>query len=99
MRRWPRRWPSSANGSPRCSRRKTKRKACGRSSRNARPDGKAHELRSLARAAVDPERSEEHTSELQSRRDLVCRLLLEKKKKKKKIALIKYKKKRKQKGI
>src|SRR5690349_23961233 len=32
----------------------------------------------------DAERSEEHTSELQSRRDLVCRLLLEKKKKKKK---------------
>src|SRR5204863_8012536 len=29
-------------------------------------------------------RSEEHTSELQSRRDLVCRLLLEKKKQKKK---------------
>src|SRR5438067_7104638 len=29
-------------------------------------------------------RSEEHTSELQSRFDLVCRLLLEKKKKKKK---------------
>src|SRR5690349_22798262 len=28
-----------------------------------------------------PPRSEEHTSELQSRRDLVCRLLLEKKKK------------------
>src|SRR6266496_4838344 len=32
----------------------------------------------------DRARSEEHTSELQSRRDLVCRLLLEKKKKKKK---------------
>src|SRR5438067_12339483 len=31
-----------------------------------------------------PTRSEEHTSELQSRFDLVCRLLLEKKKKKKK---------------
>src|SRR5207249_9495903 len=31
------------------------------------------------------ERSEEHTSELQSRFDLVCRLLLEKKKKKMKI--------------
>src|SRR5690349_23649547 len=31
---------------------------------------------------VRVERSEEHTSELQSRRDLVCRLLLEKKKKK-----------------
>src|SRR5438874_6149378 len=30
-------------------------------------------------------RSEEHTSELQSRRDLVCRLLLEKKNKQKKI--------------
>src|SRR5690349_24007938 len=33
---------------------------------------------------LHPPRSEEHTSELQSRRDLVCRLLLEKKKKKKK---------------
>src|SRR6266496_6589605 len=31
--------------------------------------------------AWPPPRSEEHTSELQSRRDLVCRLLLEKKKK------------------
>src|SRR5207302_3732291 len=30
----------------------------------------------------DPARSEEHTSELQSRENLVCRLLLEKKKKK-----------------
>src|SRR5258707_13889766 len=32
-------------------------------------------------AAVDYTRSEEHTSELQSRQYLVCRLLLEKKKK------------------
>src|SRR2546421_9381726 len=31
-------------------------------------------------ARPDPLRSEEHTSELQSRSDLVCRLLLEKKK-------------------
>src|SRR5690349_24196495 len=31
------------------------------------------------RSARDQQRSEEHTSELQSRRDLVCRLLLEKK--------------------
>src|SRR5690349_23664967 len=31
-------------------------------------------------AQESPDRSEEHTSELQSRRDLVCRLLLEKKK-------------------
>src|SRR5438874_2425916 len=35
-------------------------------------------------AALHYDRSEEHTSELQSRRDLVCRLLLEKKKKNKK---------------
>src|SRR5690349_22727235 len=34
-----------------------------------------------AELADPPARSEEHTSELQSRRDLVCRLLLEKKKK------------------
>src|SRR6185312_16946220 len=40
-------------------------------------------------------RSEEHTSELQSRSDLVCRLLLEKKKKKKKINFILKKKKKK----
>src|SRR5437588_7572550 len=33
------------------------------------------------RAAAHPTRSEEHTSELQSHSDLVCRLLLEKKKK------------------
>src|SRR2546421_9066342 len=33
------------------------------------------------RDADDLDRSEEHTSELQSRSDLVCRLLLEKKKK------------------
>src|SRR5438874_9897745 len=32
------------------------------------------------RAIENGRRSEEHTSELQSRRDLVCRLLLEKKK-------------------
>src|SRR6266496_6653016 len=41
-------------------------------------------------------RSEEHTSELQSRRDLVCRLLLEKKKKKKKKKKLKKKKQKKQ---
>src|SRR6266403_3643385 len=37
----------------------------------------------LSRQEREPrcDRSEEHTSELQSRRDLVCRLLLEKKKK------------------
>src|SRR2546430_4562588 len=37
--------------------------------------------RRLPRADSDAERSEEHTSELQSQSNLVCRLLLEKKKK------------------
>src|SRR6266496_6486005 len=41
-------------------------------------DAQAMRSKPSSRAA----RSEEHTSELQSRRDLVCRLLLEKKKKK-----------------
>src|SRR2546421_10535824 len=36
------------------------------------------------KSRFSPRRSEEHTSELQSRSDLVCRLLLEKKKKKQK---------------
>src|SRR5690349_23340837 len=35
----------------------------------------------IRRRVAHGDRSEEHTSELQSRRDLVCRLLLEKKKK------------------
>src|SRR5690349_23785830 len=39
----------------------------------------AHNLVKIPADAKGP-RSEEHTSELQSRRDLVCRLLLEKKK-------------------
>src|SRR6266496_6271938 len=43
-------------------------------------------------------RSEEHTSELQSRRDLVCRLLLEKKKKKQYSPIFMIKKKNKQKN-
>src|SRR2546421_6026226 len=38
----------------------------------------------LVRTLDAARRSEEHTSELQSRSDLVCRLLLEKKKKQKK---------------
>src|SRR5690349_24184942 len=46
----------------------------------------------LVPASGDPakiaHRSEEHTSELQSRRDLVCRLLLEKKKKKRNVSII-----------
>src|SRR5206468_7495630 len=45
------------------------------------PTGGRRGTRSGAgRPAASPARSEEHTSELQSRSDLVCRLLLEKKK-------------------
>src|SRR5437773_8895702 len=48
-----------------------------------------------ADGAARRHRSEEHTSELQSHHDLVCRLLLEKKKKKKTKVKNKYKKKQK----
>src|SRR5260221_7904059 len=48
--------------------------------RRIRPKPRCGPLRNPPRRA----RSEEHTSELQSHSDLVCRLLLEKKKKKKK---------------
>src|SRR2546430_7907238 len=41
----------------------------------------AHGVRHVGRVGDLPARSEEHTSELQSQSNLVCRLLLEKKKK------------------
>src|SRR3712207_7440772 len=44
--------------------------------------------------ASRPKRSEEHTSELQSRQYLVCRLLLEKKKKTKRVGTVKQNKRR-----
>src|SRR2546422_7747800 len=47
--------------------------------------GNSNEILRVALAAF---RSEEHTSELQSRLHLVCRLLLEKKKKRKEIPVI-----------
>src|SRR5438034_2257810 len=46
--------------------------------RNGQPQDQARDVLLAAR----DDRSEEHTSELQSHSDLVCRLLLEKKKKK-----------------
>src|SRR6266540_1426296 len=52
----------------------------------------------VSRARGASARSEEHTSELQSHHDLVCRLLLEKKKKKKKQKIKKKKKKTKTKN-
>src|SRR5438093_5717402 len=46
------------------------------------PLDREHKGSLYARARLDEWRSEEHTSELQSLTNLVCRLLLEKKKKK-----------------
>src|SRR5438034_5291056 len=60
----------------------------------ARPLGKDDDAVVGAHASgdlLDRARSEEHTSELQSHSDLVCRLLLEKKKKKKKKIITKNK--------
>src|SRR3712207_8793521 len=51
----------------------------GEAERMGELDGRIHHCR--VRAAGADQRSEEHTSELQSRQYLVCRLLLEKKKK------------------
>src|SRR2546421_7908548 len=49
--------------------------------KSSAPNGVRH-IRHTRRSPIVISRSEEHTSELQSRSDLVCRLLLEKKKKK-----------------
>src|SRR5438034_7441907 len=67
-------------------------KVAGEGCRSARDpgDGAVHACRSAGdatgtghgRMSRGTQRSEEHTSELQSHSDLVCRLLLEKKKKK-----------------
>src|SRR5258706_5537046 len=46
------------------------------------------EERQMRATVIDVFRSEEHTSELQSLTNLVCRLLLEKKKKKKNVQVI-----------
>src|SRR5690606_28405869 len=48
--------------------------------RAGRPAPLGRDLHRVARSAGGAARSEEHTSELQSRENLVCRLLLEKKK-------------------
>src|SRR5438132_11780817 len=47
------------------------------------PSDRATSIERTPGEAIATPRSEEHTSELQSHSDLVCRLLLEKKKKKK----------------
>src|SRR2546421_12798798 len=63
---------------------RSSRPRSGRASRTVRRSCRLRRRGSSSRRQVHPEvrsRSEEHTSELQSRSDLVCRLLLEKKKK------------------
>src|SRR5206468_7465030 len=83
--------PISMNWSPRLPAKS--RRASRRSARSSRATGRwcgstAGRSRSATPAGdtckPGNRRSEEHTSELQSRSDLVCRLLLEKKKKKNK---------------
>src|SRR2546429_6395947 len=54
--------------------------SCASNPRRAPRDSAAARALSSGGAAAAPTRSEEHTSELQSRLHLVCRLLLEKKK-------------------
>src|SRR5438132_10882821 len=74
-----------SRGSDRCCSLERSRGKCGFSMhRRAPPTGKQGLGRSAmninAVTSLNTERSEEHTSELQSHSDLVCRLLLEKKK-------------------
>src|SRR5947209_10947114 len=59
-----------------------------RAERGVRVAESCRDPRARARRGRSPPRSEEHTSELQSRQYLVCRLLLEKKKKKTKQKII-----------
>src|SRR3712207_7479308 len=60
---------------------RARRRAGGDACRRARRDARYGQRRA-AELVARQRRSEEHTSELQSRQYLVCRLLLEKKKKK-----------------
>src|SRR5260221_5455478 len=55
---------------------------------NTAPAGAAARAAVSSRRVAGSPRSEEHTSELQSHSDLVCRLLLEKKKEKRKSAML-----------
>src|SRR5690242_20931935 len=65
----------------RSRRRDAGRRHAGRASRAADPAPRRRRTAAGARRAAGGPRSEEHTSELQSHVNLVCRLLLEKKKK------------------
>src|SRR2546421_2730588 len=65
-------WSRCASTGASCSGRQARRRNCGAATSTGAPRWPG--------APVEVARSEEHTSELQSRSDLVCRLLLEKKK-------------------
>src|SRR5207249_6198473 len=76
--------PPARSRPPPAARRGSSRTGAPSARRRARaPSGRCAARTPRASAAIPaaPRRSEEHTSELQSRFDLVCRLLLEKKKK------------------
>src|SRR5438132_3111238 len=69
----------SSVGASSIATRRTAGRACGRTRRAPRPrTSRTSTRRDTSRRCVEV-RSEEHTSELQSHSDLVCRLLLEKK--------------------
>src|SRR5438034_6189312 len=70
--------PISRGSLPRCSLSRSDLALRGLRPPGARGDGLRNARRRGSRAR--PRRSEEHTSELQSHSELVCRLLLEKKK-------------------
>src|SRR5437667_2505934 len=64
-------------------------RSCRRGGNDGSGRSVGHRFERDQRAHHSDDRSEEHTSELQSHHDLVCRLLLEKKKKNKKQKCIK----------
>src|SRR2546427_6877462 len=74
----------SRSHSSSCFRRRRGQRSIRISSSRPDPSGGFHvEVRQCHRETLQTDRSEEHTSELQSQSNLVCRLLLEKKKKQK----------------
>src|SRR6266540_6534758 len=77
--RWRRRWGSGRSGVARGP----PPRAAGSAPRRGRRWSPASPSTTARARRCWPPRSEEHTSELQSHHEIVCRLLLEKKKKKK----------------
>src|SRR5882762_2508451 len=88
------RWRTRAPA--RCRRARAPQEGAHRDARRDSGAGRAHQVRLRTRMARrrNASRSEEHTSELQSHLNLVCRLLLEKKKKHKRDVLLSQEKKK-----